>query len=1100
MPATAPPSTSHWYQNTIIYELHVRSFADGNGDGIGDFKGLIEKLDYLERLGVGVIWLLPFYPSPLRDDGYDVADYMDIHPDYGTLADFRHFLREAHDRGLRVITELVLNHSSDQHPWFQRACAAPPGSAHRDFYVWSDTPDTYQEARIIFEDSERSNWAWHPQARAYYWHRFYAHQPDLNFDNPQVRRAMLKVVDFWLGLGVDALRLDAVPYLIERPGTTCENLPETHACLKELRSHIDERFPGRMLLAEANLWPEEAVSYFGQGDECHMAFHFPLMPRIFMSMWLEDRHPIIDIMEQTPAIPDNCQWALFLRNHDELTLEKISDEERDYMFHAYARNTQARLNLGIRRRLAPLMQKNRRKMELINVLLFSFPGTPCLYYGDEIGMGDNYYLGDRNGVRTPMQWTGERNAGFSAANPQALYLPLIIDPEYHYEAVNVETEERSPSSFLWWMRRLIAVYKAQQPVLGRGSIRFVHSENTRVLSFLREHGESRLLVAANLSRFAQVVELNLAEFAGHTPFEVQGETRFPVIGKTPYVLTLGPYDYFWFRLRDESAATLEGTAAEIVLEYTEEAGIFLRDNQSRLERTVLPSLADQALRNFPRIGRPRELSVVDVLPASGGNLDAALILAEDAYSPALQNTWLLMTAALAERREEAAGEQGAERTLARLKGKGGQKILTDGFQQPRAVDLFTAVLGSSRKRQGRSGAFHVHTHAPKLMRELLAGHTGPTRRVRETAHTCAHALGNLAYLKFYRRPTEGINPEVEILEHLAKVKFPGVPRLLASLSYQPIHGEPLTLAVGMEYIQGAVDGETFILDTLSRFFEDILACGLEAPDFVPLTPLAAPSLPETRQTQMAEAYGADFFRQFGRRCMQLHKVLAGLDTPSMVPEPFSAFYLRSLYQTARNQTHRVDQGLEKYRRSRTDGGRPPLKGFPAKRILERFTRLRNIEITGQRIRIHGDFRLANVLHLGKDFLLVNFDGDAWLPVKERSVKRSPLRDVAAMLFSIGLVAEKAFRAHIERTPADRDDLAPWLSLWRYTACNAFLDGYREESTGAAFLPRNDEEFMHFLELCLLKRIERKLERALEESPENLPMLLDITHSLLRIFP
>ncbi len=461
-----------WYKETIVYELHVRSFADGDGDGVGDFAGLIDRLDYLERLGVGALWLQPFYPSPLRDDGYDIADYRGIHPAYGDLRDFRRLLREAHKRGLRVITELVLNHTSDQHPWFQRARQAKPGSPARDFYVWSDTPEKYRQARIIFKDFENSNWAFDPVAKAYYWHRFYAHQPDLNYDNPAVRQAMLKVVDFWLAMGVDGLRLDAVPYLFERPGTNCENLPETHAFLKELRAHVDERFPGRMLLAEANQWPEDAVAYFGDGDECHMAFHFPVMPRIFMALWSEDRYPAIDIMEQTPAIPESCQWALFLRNHDELTLEMVSDEERDAMYRAYARDAQARINLGIRRRLAPLMQNDRRRMELINILLLSFPGTPILYYGDEIGMGDNYHLGDRNGVRTPMQWSPDRNAGFSRANPQSLFLPVISDPEYHFERVNVETQERNPSSFLWWIRRLLAAYKAE-PALGRGDLRFV---------------------------------------------------------------------------------------------------------------------------------------------------------------------------------------------------------------------------------------------------------------------------------------------------------------------------------------------------------------------------------------------------------------------------------------------------------------------------------------------------------------------------------------------------------------------------------------------------------------------------------------------------
>jgi maltose alpha-D-glucosyltransferase / alpha-amylase len=458
-----------WYKDAIIYQLHVRAFRDSNEDGIGDFRGLTEKLDYLQDLGVTALWLLPFYVSPLRDDGYDIADYTAVHPNYGTLQDFKTFLDEAHRRGLRVITELVVNHTSDQHAWFQRARRAAPGTSERDFYVWSDTPEKYPDARIIFKDYEASNWSWDPVAKAYYWHRFYSHQPDLNFDNPDVVKALFEVLDFWLEMGIDGLRLDAVPYLYEREGTNCENLLETHAFLKRLRRYVDEKYPGRMLLAEANQWPEDSAAYFGNGDECNMAFHFPVMPRIFMAVHMEDNYPIIDILDQTPAIPDNSQWAIFLRNHDELTLEMVTDEDRDYMYKVYATDPQARINLGIRRRLAPLLWHNRRKIELLNCLLMSLPGTPIIYYGDEIGMGDNIYLGDRNGVRTPMQWSADRNAGFSRANPQRLYLPVIVDAEYHYEAVNVEAQQQNLHSQLWWTKRLLQLRKSFQ-AFGRGSI------------------------------------------------------------------------------------------------------------------------------------------------------------------------------------------------------------------------------------------------------------------------------------------------------------------------------------------------------------------------------------------------------------------------------------------------------------------------------------------------------------------------------------------------------------------------------------------------------------------------------------------------------
>ncbi|MEA2342268.1 MAG: maltose alpha-D-glucosyltransferase / alpha-amylase, partial [Thermoanaerobaculia bacterium] len=547
-----------WYKDGIIYQTHVRAFFDSNNDGIGDFQGLTRKLDYLQDLGINIIWLLPFYPSPLRDDGYDIANYTAVNPSYGTLTDFKLFLKEAHRRGLKVITELVINHTSDQHEWFQKSRRAKPGSPWRDFYVWSDTPTKYKDARIIFKDYETSNWAWDPVAKAYYWHRFFSHQPDLNFDNPAVHAALIKALDFWMDIGVDAFRLDAIPYLFEREGTTCENLPETHEYLKTLRAHVDQKYPGRMLLAEANQWPEDSLPYFGDGDECHMAFNFPVMPRMYMALAQEDRFPIIDIMAQTPAIPENCQWAMFLRNHDELTLEMVTDEDRDYMWRTYASDRQARINLGIRRRLAPLMQNHRGRIHLMNGLLFSFPGTPIIYYGDEIGMGDNIYLGDRNGVRTPMQWSPDRNAGFSKANPQQLYFPVIIDPEYHYEQVNVDQQQSSPYSLLWWMKRLIAQRNRYQ-AFGRGTMEFLHPENRKILAFVRRYQDETILVVANLSRLVQCFELDLSQFAGMAPVELSGGTRFPDIGDKPYFLNLGPFAFYWFTLERQSTEAMLGS-------------------------------------------------------------------------------------------------------------------------------------------------------------------------------------------------------------------------------------------------------------------------------------------------------------------------------------------------------------------------------------------------------------------------------------------------------------------------------------------------------------------------------------------------------------
>ncbi|NOK02321.1 MULTISPECIES: maltose alpha-D-glucosyltransferase [Myxococcus] len=545
-----------WYKKALIYELHLRAFHDSNGDGHGDIPGLIEKLPYLQDLGINCLWLLPHYPSPLRDDGYDIADFYGVHPDYGTLADFQRLVDEAHKRDIRVITELVVNHTSDQHPWFQEA-RSDPNSPKRNWYVWSDTDEQYKGARIIFLDTERSNWTWDPVAKQYFWHRFFSHQPDLNYDNPEVQEAMLDVMRFWLNMGVDGFRCDAVPYLFEREGTNCENLPETHAFLKRLRKTIDSEYKGKMLLAEANQWPADVRVYFGDGDEFHMGFHFPVMPRLFMAVRREDRTPIVEIMQQTPDIPDNCQWAIFLRNHDELTLEMVTDEDRDYMYREYATDPRMRINLGIRRRLAPLMDNGRRRIELMHSLLFTLPGTPVLYYGDEIGMGDNIYLGDRNGVRTPMQWTGDRNAGFSRADYARLYAPVIADPVYGYQSINVEAQERVKSSLLHWVKRMIRI-RQRYPVFSLGNLRFLQTDNRKVLAFIREWEGQTVLVVCNLSRFAQPAVLDMCEWEGAVPVELIGETPFPRVSELPYQLSMGPFMFLWFRLdRSQQVRSLE---------------------------------------------------------------------------------------------------------------------------------------------------------------------------------------------------------------------------------------------------------------------------------------------------------------------------------------------------------------------------------------------------------------------------------------------------------------------------------------------------------------------------------------------------------------
>jgi maltose alpha-D-glucosyltransferase / alpha-amylase len=754
-----------WYKDAVIYEVHVRAFRDSNGDGVGDFAGLVEKLDYVARLGVTAIWLLPFYPSPLRDDGYDIADYRGVHPSYGKVADVRRLVREAHARGLRVITELVCNHTSDQHSWFKRARRARPGTVARDFYVWSDTNQRYTDARIIFKDTETSNWTWDPVAQAYFWHRFYSHQPDLNYDSPQVRREIFRVVDHWLDIGIDGLRLDAVPYLFEREGTSCENLPESHGFLKELRVHVDARYANRMLLAEANQWPEEAAAYFGggEGDECHMAFHFPVMPRLFMAVRMEDRFPIIDIMAQTPAIPSRAQWALFLRNHDELTLEMVTDEERDYMYWAYTQDREARLNLGIRRRLAPLLSNNRRRIELMNALLLSLPGTPVIYYGDEIGMGDNIYLGDRNGVRTPMQWSGDRNAGFSSSNRQRLYLPVILDPEYHYEAVNVEAQEANPGSLLSWMRRTIGLRKRYQ-AFGRGTIEFLHPENRKVLAFVRQHAEERILFVANLSRFSQFAQLPLASFAGQVPVELFGRTEFPPVGDQPYPVMLGPHAFYWFALEPQR---LDLGQLSPMPELT------LRDVE--LER-VLPAYLRGQRWFGGRTRRIKDVQVVDSVSIA----DAALKVADVNYQAGDADTYALPLC------------------------PNGEGRIVDALGEPAFNHLLLEAIARRRRFRGWKG--DVVALPTAHLSRLWGGDDDLAPRLATAEQTNNSVIfGERLILKLFRRVEDGVHPDLEMSRFLTDAGFPNIAAVAGSVVYRRDRGRTAALAMLQAYVPNQGD-------------------------------------------------------------------------------------------------------------------------------------------------------------------------------------------------------------------------------------------------------------------------------------------------------
>ena len=1068
-----------WFKDAIIYELRVRSFMDSNGDGIGDFPGLTSKLDYLQDLGVNALWLLPINPSPGRDDGYDIADYTDVHPDVGTLDDFRNFVEEAHRRGLRVITELVLNHTSDQHPWFQRARRAPPGSSERDFYVWGDSPDRYGEARIIFKDFEPSNWSWDPIAKQYYWHRFFAHQPDLNFDNPAVHEAMLGVVDFWFGLGVDGLRLDAVPYLFERDDTNCENLPETHAFLKKLRAHVDARFKNRMLLAEANQWPEDAARYYGDGDECHMNFHFPIMPRIFMSIHMEDRLPIMDILAQTPPIPASSQWALFLRNHDELTLEMVTDEERDYMYRAFAHEPTMRINLGIRRRLAPLTGNDRRQMELMNALLFSLPGTPVLYYGDEIGMGDNVFLGDRNGVRTPMQWSPDRNAGYSRANPQRLILPVIIDPEYHYESLNVESQQSNPNSLLWWMKRLIALRKRFQ-AFGRGTIEFLQPENPKVLAFIRQFEGESVLVVANLSRFTQYVELDLRDFKGRIPTELMGRTRFPPIGELPYLLTLAEHAFNWFRLEEPAPADLGAREAQYQPPALEIAsaweGVFTPAERTAIEM-VLPAFLE-GRRWLSSKGR--EISrarIIDVIPLD--SVRFAIVQAE--FSQGEAENYLLPLSI--EPGEKPLATQGVIATLKRSDGT--QAVLMDALFDPAAAASLLEAMRTGTRSRGAAGLLSASAR-PGLP-------SGEPRLYRQEHHAASVQYGDSLLLKVYRRLGEGLDPELEICRTLTeRAPEAPVPPLWGALELRPRRGEPITVATLHGYLPNQGTAWHFFREELRRYFDRALAAspGLKPPARPPgsMVELAMTEAPPAAREMLGSSLAAA--RLLGRRAAELHKALLLPADPAFAAEAYTAHDQRSIYQTKRNLTGKVLRQLKSARLEGRPGELAQQLLSREKDLYARFEPLLHARLTAQRGRIHGEFHLANVLWTGKDFAVVDFGQNPDKPLPERRRKRSALRDVATMLRSFDLAATLALRDPATVRESERGAAEPWVKLWSTWAPAAFLGAWLEGSRGSPFVPAERKE----LELLLDTQL---LEKALDELGQELGHREDFALAALR---
>jgi maltose alpha-D-glucosyltransferase/alpha-amylase len=1080
-----------WYKDALVYELHVRAFHDSDGDGSGDFKGLIEKLPYLQDLGVTAIWLLPFYPSPGRDDGYDIADYTDVNPMYGTLGDANALIKEAHRRGMRVISELVCNHTSDQHPWFQRARRARPGSAARDFYVWSDTNQRYQDARIIFKDFETSNWTWDHVAGAYYWHRFFSHQPDLNFDNPKVKEAVIKALDFWLDMGVDGVRLDAIPYLYEREGTNCENLPETHQFLKELRRHVEGKYKNRMLLAEANQWPEDAVAYFGEGDECNMSFHFPLMPRLFMSIRMEDRFPIIDILAQTPSIPDSSQWALFLRNHDELTLEMVTDEERDYMYRAYTQDRAARINLGIRRRLAPLLGNDRRRIELMNGLLFSLPGTPFIYYGDEIGMGDNIFLGDRNGVRTPMQWSADRNAGFSRANRQRLYLPVITDPEYHYETVNVEAQAQNPHSTLSWMKRLIAL-RERHRAFGRGTLEILRPENRKVLAYVRRYESEQILCVANLSRYVQAVELDLGKWKGLVPVELFSSNDMPVVGDTPYFLTLGPHSFYWFSLQPRAAPTIQSDGAgiasvlpEIEVEGTWES-VLAGTAKERLE-SVLSSYIRQRRWFAGKARRMKSAQISDVMAvpgaADGGDITAVVVT----YAEGDPDTYQLPLAYANSAEAPHILERWPYCAIARVRVQGDKErgLLYDALGPPAFAEAVLGAIARRRRATGEGGTVvGTTTRAFARLRGDETVRLDAAISVAEQSNNSV-VFGERLILKVFRRLEEGENPELEVGRFLTeKTSFTQIAPLAGSLEYRRDRGEPVTLAVLQGYVPNQGDAWQYTLNTLAHFFQGAELPGADPPAMPrSLVQASAGQLPEVA-TRTIGAY-LESARLLGRRTAELHTALSSDPTdPAFAPERISAQDQRSIYQSLSGLSMRSTDLL------RTQLNRLPEDAREdARKVLDLEPRIAAIlksflgrRLTTSRIRVHGDYHLGQVLYTGHDFVIIDFEGEPTRSLYERRLKRLALRDVAGMLRSFDYASQAALRSdQIAATalPHMRD----WGRFWVACVSAAFLQSYLQAAGSASFVPHTPEDLDLQLTTMLLEKALYELRYELNMRPD-----------------
>ncbi|HEV2630689.1 MAG TPA: maltose alpha-D-glucosyltransferase [Pseudolabrys sp.] len=1069
-----------WFKDAIVYQLHVKAFADNNNDGVGDFAGLTGKLDYLRDLGVDTLWLLPFYPSPGRDDGYDISDYGDINPSFGTMKDFRRFMHEAKRLGLRVITELVINHTSDQHDWFKRAKRSPKGTSARDWYVWSDTDQKYQGTRIIFTDTEKSNWTWDPEAQAYYWHRFFSHQPDLNFDNPRVVRAVLQVMKRWLDAGVDGFRLDAVPYLCEREGTNNENLPETHAVIKTLRAALDAYAPGKVLLAEANQWPEDVQQYFGQGDECHMAYHFPLMPRIYMAIAQEDRFPITDIMRQTPEIPPNCQWAMFLRNHDELTLEMVTDAERDYLWSTYAADPRARINLGIRRRLAPLMDNDRRKIELMNSILMSMPGTPIIYYGDEIGMGDNIFLGDRNGVRTPMQWTPDRNGGFSRCDPAQLYLPPIMDPVYGFSAVNVEAQSRSLSSLLNWMKRLIGVRKSSK-VFGRGTLTFIRPANRAVLAYVRQFGDEAILCVANISRAAQAVELDMSAWKGRVPQEMLGRTRFPRIGDLPYLVTLPPYGFFWFQLladeKTEPEKVFPREVTTLVLGHGWENALSSWTRRT-FENDVLPAYLPERRWFADKGVRHLSPKVTAAIPIEHGDDRFAVVVTDVAGLSGISRYFLPLTI----RWTRYTSIEGGPATLLAAVRRGPREgALLDASPEREFITALLAKIhaGEDVERDGNRLEFRpTRAFSAQPAPEVTAVNGGE----REQSNTTV-VVDNKYVVKILRRVTSGIHPEIEIGRFLTDVaKFENAPTLLGSLELFE-NDRHSALAVVHSFIENQGDAWTVTAAALDRIIdEERLVPGETAFD-----------------SSESAALLTQRIRQIGKRTAEMHLAFGCDDKdPAFAPETITAEdagrWTDSMVARAQSAFAAIERRLGDLPEGTAAQARRLLHGRTA--ILAHIEEARNAEVGGLKIRHHGDFHLGQVLMAKEDAYILDFEGEPRRTIEERRQKAPAARDVAGFLRSIDYATSAALERAPNLKPEEVDPLMAQVRAWSERLGAAYWDAYRETIGGVALWPVDEAQQKSLLDMFLLEKALYEIEYELSNRPTWAAIPIDATLHIL----